>query len=111
MRHVNPQPRSYVACAMGLLGFQAEGSLEAELRASITSRDPKNKTAGCAWLRHTLMAFRRADGGAPASPLLPLPEVPTPEFAEAYLNLTAARCPTFRAAKRGKRRAAHKRAD
>eukprot|EP00966_Prymnesium_polylepis_P088231 2042136-Prymnesium_polylepis.1 len=87
--HVNCQPFKYVECVMGLLGFSASAGLNAQLRGNAGLFPP------CAWLRHTLAAFRRdpQGGSQPKALLTPLPPFATESFREAYTNLTRARCP------------------
>ena len=86
---VNCQPFKYVECVMGLLGFSASAGLNAQLRGNAGLFPP------CAWLRHTLAAFRRdpQGGSQPKALLTPLPPFATESFREAYTNLTRARCP------------------
>lgn len=87
--HVNCQPAEYVACAMGLLGWQRDEATERHLRSAVGRH-----LHDCGWLRTSIVAFTRAPyHHASTLSMLPLPPVPTREFTATYLALTAKACP------------------
>lgn len=99
--HINCQDEAYVQCVMGLAGFALDANTTASLRDAITTRGRHLHTHICPWLKWTLFVFRpyRSLGGLGVShdhrgpPAVPLPPLPSEEFASHYLAASKAHCP------------------
>ena len=68
--HVNCQPREYVTCALGRMGFDADEALRERLASKVVKARARSHTASvlCSWLHKTVMAFRPRPGFVRRSP-------------------------------------------
>ena len=104
--HINCQTNAYVKCAMRLLGWRSDATMERRLRSLVhdfawsrNATDPFTReevmSISCPWLQHTVMAFDPelpdpAQGSSRAT--IPIPRAATLEFAREYERRTAAEC-------------------